>query len=255
MTEGSPPPFADHFSAHAAAYARARPTYPSALFQWLASVAPAREAAWDCGTGNGQCALGLAEHFDRVLATDASAAQLREAMPHPRVEYRLASAEVSGLPPTSVDLVTVAQALHWFDLPSFYAEAQRVARPGAVIAAWSYGLMTISPEVDEVVQRIYGETGADWPPERALVDDGYRALPFPFAPLDAPEFVMRQHWTVSQTVDYVGTWSGVRRYAARTGTDPIAAEFRALTAAWGDASEPREVRWPLALRVGRVGAG
>ena len=253
-----PPAFKDHFSGHADDYARYRPRYPEALFDWLAHVAPGRERAWDCGTGNGQCALGLAAHFADVVATDPSEEQVRNAFAHPRVAYHVAPAEEPGLESASVDLVTVAQALHWFDLPRFFAQAQRVLRPGGVLAAWCYGLMSVSPEVDRVVNRFYFDTvGPFWPPERAMVDDEYRSLPLPASleGVDAPVFVMEQAWPLDGVLGYLGTWSAVRRYALERGEDPVAAVAPLLAAAWeGDPREPRVVRWPLHPRVARRGA-
>lgn len=246
--------FRDHFSGHADAYARFRPVYPPRLFAWLASVAPGHERAWDCATGNGQAARGLAPHFREVVATDASAEQLRSAAPHPGVVFRVAAAESSGLEDASVDLVTVAQALHWFDLPRFFAEAARTLRPGGVVAAWCYVQVAVSAEVDAVVARLYGETvGPFWPPERALVEDGYRslALPPPFVEVDAPELAMEARWTLSELLGYLGTWSAAQRYRRATGRDAVVEVSPELGAAWGPAGEVRTVRWPLQLRAAR----
>ena len=169
--------FADHFSGVSAAYAAFRPRYPDALFDLLAAAAPAREAAWDCATGNGQAALGLARHFARVIATDASDAQIAYATPHPRITYRVAAADRSGLGDRSVDLVTVAQAAHWLDRPRFYAEARRVLRPAGVIALWSYWDFTIAPEIDPILRVFHKETvGPFWPLERKLTEDRYRTI-------------------------------------------------------------------------------
>ncbi len=245
--------FHDHFSGHAGQYALARPRYPPALFAWLASLAPARERAWDCGTGNGQCAVGLAEHFAEVVATDPSEPQLRHAFPHPRVRYAVAAAERSGLEDATVDLVTVAQALHWFDLPRFWGEARRVLRPGGALAAWSYGLFTVDPAVDAVIGDLWHRgVGAWWPPERALVDDGYRSIDLPFAEIDAPPFAMEHRWTLADVLNYLRTWSAVQRYLADRGTDPVTAAEPALRDAWGDPTVERLVTWPIAIRAGRV---
>ncbi len=162
-----PPTFADHFSAASADYARYRPDYPDRLFAYLADRAPGRRRAWDCATGNGQAARGLARHFAEVIATDASAQQIASAPPHRRVSYRVAPAEDSGLPDESVELITVAQALHWFDRPRFWPEARRVLVPRGVIAVWCYDLLSIDAEVDAVVGRLYRDVvGPYWPPER-----------------------------------------------------------------------------------------
>ncbi|MBA2410224.1 MAG: class I SAM-dependent methyltransferase [Gammaproteobacteria bacterium] len=245
--------FKDHFSRHADAYAGHRPDYPAALFDYLATGAGAREVAWDVATGNGQAALALARHFAQVWATDASAEQIRAATPHQRVAYGVAPAETSGLESASVDLITVAQALHWLDLPRFYAEVLRVLRPGGVIAVWCYHLISVSPEVDRVLAHFYADTiGADWPPERRLVEDGYRSLEFPFAEIqDAPAFSIERLWSVEQVLNYVSTWSAVQRYQRRLGVDPVEAHLApALRGTWGDRNRQRQVGWPILLRLG-----
>ena len=247
--------FPDHFSGHAEEYARYRPDYPPALFDWLASLVERRDVAWDCATGNGQAALALAERFALVVATDASGAQLAAAPSHPRVRYLRAPAEASGLRDRSVDLVTVAQALHWFDLERFYAEARRVVVPGGVIAVWSYALMSITPAVDAVVNDFYRGTLADfWPAERRHVDMEYRTLRFPFAGIDAPAFHMEREWSLGALLGYIGTWSAVHRLRHARGEGEVTAFTERLVAAWGDGEGERRrlVRWPLAVRAGRI---
>ena len=245
----------DHFSGHAADYARYRPDYPDALFAWLASQAPARRRAWDCATGSGQAAMRLAEHFEEVVATDASARQIEEARPHARVTYSVAPAERSGLESGSVDLVTVAQALHWFDLERFWAEATRVCAPGAVVAVWCYDLLRVAPEIDAVLVHLYRDVvGPYWPPERAIVEHGYGSLSFPFDEIRAPSFAMEKLWTLPELVGYVRTWSATRRYMAENGMDPLAdVEIEGtLRSAWGDPERQRTAMWDLDLRVGKV---
>ena len=223
------------------------------LFEWLSSLCARRELAWDCATGSGQAAVGLAAHFARVVATDASRQQIERATPQERVTYRLAPAESSGLESGSVDLVTVAQALHWFDLPRFYAEVRRVAAPGAVLAAWCYNLFSIDPRVDPVVNRFNFEVVSPyWPSERRLVDEEYRTLPFPFSEIDAPRFAMEERWNLEHVIGYLGTWSAVRRYREATGADPIETLRPELERAWGDPSDLKTVHWPVGMRAGRV---
>lgn len=250
-------PFTDHFSTVAPAYAAARPTYPDALLAYVARCAPARRHAWDCGAGSGQATRALARHFDRVTASDASAAQLGQAPPVANVEYRVVPAERSGLPDGSVDLVTVAQALHWFDVPAFFAEAQRVLVPGGVVAVWCYGMLRVGDEaVDRVLSRFYTDTvGPYWPPERRLVESGYRTLAFPFDELRPPAFEMSAAWPLADLLAYVRTWSATGRYAQAHGRDPVAALGDQLAVHWGPAGRPRTVRWPLSLRVGRAPRG
>ena len=248
------PGWPDHFSAGAQSYARHRPRYPEALFDRIAAEAPARGTAWDCGSGNGQAALALAFRFDRVVATDASAHQLGIARRTAAVHYVVATAEATPLAGSSVDLVAVAQAAHWFALDAFYEEVRRVCRPGALLAMWTYGLCRVSPALDETIAWFYREVvGSYWPPQRAWVDGAYRDLPFPFEPvrISAPD--IERDWTLADLAGYVGTWSAVKRYRDARGTDPVSALLvPALRPAW-PAGESRSVTWPLALRAGRVG--
>jgi SAM-dependent methyltransferase len=246
--------YSDHFSTSAAHYAIFRPGYPSALFAWLASVAPDRRRAWDCGTGNGQAALLLAEQFAQVVATDPSAAQLARAPSHRGVHYAAMSAEHCALADGSVSLVTVAQALHWFDRPAFYAEARRVLVARGIVAVWSYGLLTLhDPALDDVVRRFHGEAmGPYWPPERRMVDEGYRSIELPLERLDAPTFGMTADWTLDHLAGYLATWSAVQRARAATGADPLPDVVESLRAAWGTEGDTRRVDWPMTLHVGRV---
>ena len=245
--------FKDHFSAHAAAYADFRPRYPGEMFEYLAEIAPARRAAWDCGTGNGQAALGLAPHFERVIATDPSSEQVRNAFAHPRISYHVAPAESSGIDSHSVDLITVAQALHWMDLDRFFAEARRVLRPSGVLAAWCYDVVRVTPEVDAIVDSFYQETvGVYWPPERALVEDHCRSIYFPFQELSPPPFAIELRWTLSHLLGFLRTWSATRKFIQREGFDPVNAVGESLGRWWPDPGESRTVRWPLYMRVGRA---
>jgi ubiquinone/menaquinone biosynthesis C-methylase UbiE len=240
--------FKDHFSRQAADYAKFRPRYPKELFRWLGSIAPGRELAWDCATGSGQAAVELAEVFGRVIATDASEKQIANAEPHPQVEYRIATAEQSGLEAASVDFVTVAQALHWFDLDRFYGEVRRVLKLGGVLAAWAYKLATISPAIDAVVNHYYSEiVGPYWPPERALVEK-FEELPFGFEQMAAPSFQMTAEWSVEHLLGYLRTWSATQRFMAAEKRDPLEGVEAELRQAWGE--ETRRMVWPLTVKVG-----
>jgi len=242
--------FKDHFSKQAADYAKFRPHYPRELFRWLGSIAPSTELAWDCATGNGQAAVELAEVFERVIATDASEKQVANADPHPRVEYRVAPAENSGLDADCADLITVAQALHWFDLDKFYAEARRVLKPRGVLASWAYKLATVTPPVDALVNHYYSEVvGAFWPAERVLVEK-FEELSFPFPEIETPAFQMEAEWNVEELLGYLGTWSATQRFMAAESRDPLEEIEGELREAWG--GNARRVIWPLTIRVGRV---
>lgn len=245
--------FADHFSGFSAAYAAFRPRYPEALFAFLARAAPARNAAWDCGTGSGQAAIGLARHFAHVTATDASKAQIAHATPHPNVTYRIGPAEMSGLVGSSVDLVTAAQAVHWFDRPRFWVEARRVLRPRGVIAVWTYVLFEIAPDIDLIVRRFYADTvGPFWPPERRLTEERYRTIDFPFAEFPVPELEIVQRVTLDDIAGYIRTWSATRGFVERYGRDPVDDLVVELSPLWGDPETTRIARWPLAVRAGRI---
>ncbi len=247
----SGPAFKDHFSDIADDYAKLRPTYPPALVEFLAAQAPARRLAWEAGCGSGQLSALLGERFDRVVATDASAEQLARARPHPRVEYRHARAEASGLPPVVADLVVAAQAAHWFDIGPFYAEVRRVARPGALLALTVYNLVRVNPRVDATLRRFYTDVlGRYWAPERRHVEADYATIPFPFAPVAAPPFELHATWTLAHFVGYVRTWSATVALEKEQGAAPIESLWRELEPAWGAGA--RECRWPLTVRAGRV---
>jgi len=245
--------FQDHFSRQAQGYTQFRPRYPRELFEYLRSLVARHQRAWDCGCGNGQAAEGLAEIFDEVIATDPSSRQIAEARPMAHVTYLVATAESCPLESHSVDLVTVAQALHWFDLPQFYAQVRRVGREGSLLAAWCYGLATISPTVDRVIEHLYEDIlGSYWPPERKLIEDRYVGLPFPFEELAAPPLAIAAQWSLAELLGYLATWSSVQRFIERNSANPLDRVKEDLAAAWGQAST-QAIRWPLHMRVGRVG--
>lgn len=247
--------FKDHFSRHAADYAAARPTYPDALFDWLSGACRHHDLAWDAGCGNGQASLALAHHFQRVHASDPSAEQIAQAPADARIHWRVEPAETCGLPDHCADLVTVAQAYHWFDHARFCTEAKRVLRPGGVIALWCYGLTQVDDAVDALFQRLYDERLGDayWPPERRHVENGYRELPFPFEPIPAvPRFSMRLDWTLAQYLAYLRSWSASQKYQRETGRDALTGLLDDFGAAWGDPAQARSVSWPLSLRAGRI---
>ncbi|MEW9900125.1 class I SAM-dependent methyltransferase [Chitinivorax sp. PXF-14] len=244
--------FKDHFSASAGGYAAYRPHYPAALFEWLAAQPATRELAWDCATGNGQAAVGLAPHFTTVHATDASREQLDHAEPRSNIRYCCEPAEHTSLPDASVDLLTVAQALHWFDIERFFAEAQRVLKPGGVIAAWCYEQFATDGPLDAVLAEFYHDiVGPYWPPERQLLEQGYRTLPWPFEPLTAPPLALEVTWPLSSLTGYLRTWSASKHYQEAMGQDPVALIEPRLAVLWGAPELARRIVWPLSLRVGR----
>jgi SAM-dependent methyltransferase len=247
------PTFHDHFSGVANRYADFRPHYPAALFDYLATLVPQGSTVWDCACGSGQATPDLAARFDKVIATDASREQIASATAHPKIEYRVAPAEKSGLPERFVALVTVAQAVHWFDFDRFYAEVNRVLTPDGVIVVWAYGIANVEGEaVNKLALDFYENTvGPYWPPERALVETGYRTIPFPFAEIRPPAFQMEANWTLDQLLGYFSTWSATNRYIKATGLNPIEPLANEMRRAWGDTESPRRVVWPLTVRIGR----
>jgi SAM-dependent methyltransferase len=245
-------PISEVFGSVAGHYAESRPHYPAELTDWLAAHAPGHALAWDCACGSGQASLGLARHFARVVATDASPDQLAQAPAHPRIEWRVAPAEASGLEDGSADLVTVAQALHWFDIPRFFAEAHRVLKPGGLLAVFCYGILTVEGEaVDALVQTFYhDDVGPYWPPERMLVERGYGDVGFPYPLIAAPEIAMHADWTLQQLAGFFRSWSASARFQKERGFDPVEALWPKLAAVWGDPAMPRKIAWPLTVLAG-----
>lgn len=241
--------FKDHFSGHAADYASARPDYPDSLFGFLSDECQRRELAWDCATGNGQAAKSLARYFDKVIATDASAEQIANAG-HEGIEFRVAPAEASGLGSGSVDLVTVAQALHWFDIDAFNAEACRVLRPGGVLAAWCYGTCRLDGDCERIVHDYYQYLDPWWPPERMLIERGYRDIALPGTALSCPALSMSVSWTAQQMLAYLASWSATVRCGEATGGNPLLRIAEPLQEAWG--TKNRTVRWPVHLKASRL---
>ncbi|MEM7763471.1 MAG: class I SAM-dependent methyltransferase [Pseudomonadota bacterium] len=243
--------FKDHFSQQAATYAAHRPRYPDALYAWLASQVPTQAFAWDCATGNGQAARAIATHFDAVVATDASAAQIDNAGDAAGVTYRVAPAEASGLQPASVDLITVAQALHWFDTDAFYAHARVVLKPTGMLAVWTYQLFELEPAIDALIAEFFdGPIGPFWPAERRFVDEAYVSILPDWPAVESPPFFMQCDWRFADVVGYLSSWSAVQRYKNAHGEDPVADLAARLAPLWGDGV--RQVRWPLLLFAFRL---
>jgi len=243
--------FNDYFSGHARAYASSRPGYPDPLFEFLADSCPQHRLALDCATGNGQAARGLTGYFDRVLASDASIDQVAAAEANTSVAYCVAEAESVPLPACSADLITVAQALHWFDIDRFFAECDRVLADAGVLAVWSYGLCQVDAAVDAAAMRLYQDVLADyWPPERQLVETRYQDIRFPYTRLATPVFTLRLMWQREQFVAYLDSWSASQRYRRERQQNPLALIGDELAKAW-HAGVEKAVEWPLTLTVCR----
>ena len=243
--------FKDHFSDQSRLYARYRPTYPRAFIEHLVSLCQRRRLAWDCATGSGQVAVALADYFERVVATDASEEQVASAVAADAIDYRVAPAEAAGLDDASVDLVTVGQALHWFDHARFFAEAERVLVAGGVLAAWCYESCEVDSACDAVVAELYDDIVGDfWPPERRLIEEGYASIELPGQSIEVGSFEMTADWTAADMLGYLRTWSACRRYERQHGQDPVDRVAAPLQDAWGDGA--RRVRWPLRVRASRL---
>jgi SAM-dependent methyltransferase len=244
--------FADHFSGISAEYATYRPRYPARLFAALAESVPRRALAWDCATGTGQAARELTHWFDRVVASDASALQVRKGGGGGSIAYFAAQAEAVPLRSTSADLITVAQALHWIELDSFYAETRRVLVPGGLLAVWTYGRHRVDGgAIDAEVAHFYDDViGPYWPPERHWVEAGYSGLPFPFRKETIATPPMTEEWTLEEMLGYISTWSAVVRCAQVTGVNPVLALGERLAPLW-EPDRRRRVEWTLSLLAGR----
>jgi SAM-dependent methyltransferase len=245
-------PIEDEFSKLAPEYARYRPMYPEGLYNFLATLTPEHKLAWDCGTGNGQAAHGLARYYDRVLATDASREQIDNAIPHERITFERSDSITVNLAPDSVDIVTVAQAVHWFNFAEFYNEVKRVLKPDGILAVWCYQIPSISPEIDQIQEVYFSEVLGDyWNSGIQYVTDGYQTIPFPFEEIPAPLFNMDLDWTISDMIGFLNTWSAVRGYLVSRGIHPMKVIEGDLRKAWGDSATNRNVHWSIIMRAGK----
>lgn len=243
--------FHDHFSAVAEQYAQARPEYPQALFDWIASVVPARNLCWEAGCGNGQASRDLARVFERVHATDPSAAQVANAKGPANVRFAVEPGEACSLPDSSADAVCVAQALHWFDLPKFFTECERVLKPGGVLFAWGYQDIEVDDDIAEPNAALQARIRDDWAPQRYFIDAAYAGFEFPFGKIETPHFELRAEWTLPRLLGYFSSYSATKTHRERTGEDAVALHADDFAAAWGDPQRTRTVRWPLFVHARR----
>lgn len=245
--------FKDHFSNQSDLYVKHRPHYPLELYAFLSSLTEKHDRAWDCGTGNGQAAIGLALYYNKVIATDPSQQQINNSFHHEKVQYLVEKAEYNSIESGSIDIVTIANALHWFDFDLFYKEVNRVVKENGVVAAWAYELPTICAEIDKLVHEYHYETlGKYWLPENWLVVEKYETIPFPFQQIDCPHFSSDKHLKRSDFIGFLNTWSATQRFIKENKYNPTDALSDALKEFWDDDCE-KLVRWKLVVKIGRVG--
>lgn len=242
----------DNFSSQSDRYAKYRPTYPNAVFDYLNTIVPQKRDAWDCGTGNGQVARELAKAFERVFATDISQSQIDHALQADNIFYSVQPAERTNFENQQFDLIVVAQAIHWFDFDTFYAEVRRTAKQDALLCLIGYGRITVDHQIDPIIDAFYSEyIGPYWDPERGYIDANYQTLPFPFDEIPAPTFENRLRWSLPQLLGYLSTWSAVKHFIRENGYDPVQEVKNELERHWGKEAE-KEVKFPLLFRIGRL---
>lgn len=242
----------DNFSTSSDNYAKYRPDYPQSIYDFIFPLLKEKTQAWDCGTGNGQVAVELAKEFQHVEASDLSQAQIDNAFLVDNIHYSKQTAENTNFKNDTFDLVTVAQAVHWFDFDKFYSEVKRVGKPGSVIAIMGYELNNITPELDAIVRHFYKNIiGEYWDPERRYLEQRYETIPFPFKELEAPEISNIKLWKLENLIGYLSTWSSVKHYMKKNGSNPLDEIIPDLEKAWGN-QEVRKVNFPILFRVGRI---
>lgn len=242
--------FKDHFSENSEEYKRFRPKYPAELFSYLALISTEQQKAWDCATGTGQAAVSLAEYFSTVIATDASETQIKNAEKKQGVTYQLATAENSNIENNSIDLITVAQALHWFNIDEFSKEANRVLKEKGILSVWTYNFLSIQEDIDEIIFYLYDTILGDyWPEERKMVEDRYKSIQLPFKELENPSFKMSANWNLPQLIGYLCTWSATKNYQKKFGVNPVENVYEKIVDIWGDSEKITSVEWPLSLRL------
>lgn len=242
----------DNFSHQSENYRQYRPNYPPELFDFILNHVSYFETAWDCGTGNGQIAVGISPRFQRVFATDISEQQLANAKKLPNVEYSVQPAESVNFPDHIFDLVIVGQAVHWFDFENFYAEVNRTCKQSGILAIVGYGRLLINPAIDAIIDRLYSEILGDyWDKERKYIDENYSTIPFPYQEIQCPTFINCYQWTLGQLIGYIGTWSALKHYKKKNNTNPIDLIYNDLFEEWKE-NELKEVNFPILCRLGTI---
>ncbi|HMZ05292.1 MAG TPA: class I SAM-dependent methyltransferase [bacterium] len=246
--------FKDNFSKQAEVYAKFRPTYPKELFEFLQGLTAEHKLAWDCGTGNGQSAIKLTDYYEKVYASDPSQEQIKNAIPHDRIVYKVENAENPGaIADNSVDLITVAQAIHWFDFDKFYTQVKKVLKTNGIIAVWAYGIPTINEELDKIIKNFHDNiVGEFWLPENRLIEKEYLTIPFPFDEIKTPDFFIKRLVTLSETLGHLRSWSATQKYIDKYNENPIEHLSQKLQEHWKDIETKKEITWKLILKLGKI---
>ncbi len=244
--------YTDLFNDKSDLYARARPTYPNALYTFLAEQCSSHKLAWDCACGNGQSAINLVNHFDHVNATDVSANQIANAFEHPHITYSVCPSEQTPFTSQIFDVICVAQALHWMDFDRFWPEVKRVLKPDGLFAAWGYTWTKLTPDIDAIVQTaLLDVIQPYWAAQNKLLWDHYQDVSIPFEPIDTPEFMMTTAWTLAEFMAYLHTWSSTRRCIDAIGDGFFDALYQQLLEIWGDGAQRKTVTFEFCCLVGR----
>lgn len=242
----------DNFSTLSEKYAKYRPTYPADFFDYLNSIVPNKQNAWDCGTGTGQVAYELTKTFNNVFATDISQSQINNALRSDNISYSVQPAEKTNFENGLFDLIVVAQAIHWFDFDKFYLEVNRTAKNNSLLCVVGYGRLEISQQIDKVIIDFYDNTiGKYWDKERKYIDDNYKTIPFPFSEIQAPNFVNTQYWSLEHLIGYLNTWSAVKHFIKQNNYNPIDKLQKEIEQFW-DNDQTKQIHFPLLLRIGRI---
>lgn len=245
----------DHFSSTSKEYSFSRPMYPDALYKYLSDITPNKDTTWDCATGNGQAAIGLCRYFKNVIASDASKGQLDYKFNRDNIHYEMFPAEKADISDNRIDLITVAQAAHWFDLDKFYSEVTRVGKSNGILAIWSYGMHQIDNDIDKISAKlnVNGDIlGKYWPKETNYVKDDYKTIPFPFKEIIPPKFEMNVCWSLDDLVSYMQTWSAVKRFSTEKKFNPLTLVIDELEKLWGKHEDQKIVKWDINIRVGKI---
>jgi ubiquinone/menaquinone biosynthesis C-methylase UbiE len=241
------------YSPYAKQYAESRPQYPEELFKYLSDLSPGHNVAWDCATGNGQAAMSLAGYFERVIASDMSLSQIQNAASQKQINYFVAHSENAGLKSHSIDLLTVASAVHWFNLEKFFSEAVRVLKPGGILAVWTYHVGHVEPPFQKLFYNFYTDVLSSYFNQGArLVDRKYTDLKLPGKQIESENLFVSVDWNLTALLNFIESWSGIQQYRVAKGNDPVELIEKELKELWGEPESVHNIRWPLYLRISRV---